>query len=117
MSAPRNGPRNFSRKLRAPHLGLNAISSYAGRARLKLFPICKSGFHPLAYDRPDRRAQHPSTMISITDLQVGQRVARDDVGDIGTIVEADGEIKVKWDSGRTSYHRRKSRAKIQLVEE
>ncbi|MBR1157171.1 hypothetical protein [Bradyrhizobium sp. JYMT SZCCT0428] len=55
-------------------------------------------------------------MINITDLQVGQRVAREDSGEIGTIVEVDGEIKVKWDSGRTSYYRRKKPAKIELVE-
>ncbi|MGE9008167.1 hypothetical protein ACO2JO_06270 [Leptospira interrogans] len=55
-------------------------------------------------------------MINMTDLQVGQRVAREDSGEQGTIVEADGEIKVKWDSGRTSYYRRKKPAKIELVE-
>jgi len=38
---------------------------------------------------------------------VGQRVARTDSDHSGTIVEADGEIKVKWDDGRTSYYRRK----------
>ena len=55
-------------------------------------------------------------MINMTELQVGQRVARDDSGEMGTIVEADSEFKVKWDSGRTSYHRRKRPAKIQLIE-
>lgn len=55
-------------------------------------------------------------MINMTDLQVGQRVSREDSGEMGTIVEVNGEIKVKWDSGRTSYYRRKKPAKIELVE-
>jgi hypothetical protein len=40
------------------------------------------------------------------DWHAGQRVARVDSCHLGTIVEANGEIKVKWDDGRTSYYRR-----------
>lgn len=39
-------------------------------------------------------------------LQVGQRVSRKDSEEQGTVVEADGQIKVNWDSGQTSYFRR-----------
>ena len=34
---------------------------------------------------------------------VGKRVLRPDGTDTGAIVEVAGRIKVKWDSGRTSY--------------
>jgi hypothetical protein len=47
----------------------------------------------------------------------GRRVFRSDKLDrqeYGTIVRANGEIKVKWDSGRTSYYRRKVPANVQL---
>jgi hypothetical protein len=49
--------------------------------------------------------------------RVGVRVTRDGGEDSGTIVEANGEIKVKWDSGRTSYYRRKVPANIRLADE
>ena len=39
-------------------------------------------------------------------VRVGQRVCRKDSDEQGTVVESNGEIKVKWDSGRTSYFRR-----------
>jgi hypothetical protein len=48
---------------------------------------------------------------------VGQRVARKDTDEQGTIVHADGEIKVKWDGGRTSYYRRGVPANVQLKDE
>jgi hypothetical protein len=44
-----------------------------------------------------------------TAWRVGQRVSRNDSQELGTIVEADGEIKVKWDDGRTSYYSRANR--------
>ena len=47
---------------------------------------------------------------------MSQRVTREDSQESGTIVEVDGEIKVKWDSGRTSYYRRKNPANIRVVE-
>ena len=58
----------------------------------------------------------PRTKPDAAELRTGQRVSRKDTGELGTVVEADGEVKVKWDSGRTSYYRRKKPAKIELVE-
>jgi hypothetical protein len=45
-------------------------------------------------------------------LRRGQRVSRIDTEELGTVVEADGEIKVKWDGGRTSYFRRDKPANV-----
>lgn len=47
-------------------------------------------------------------------LKTGQRVSRIDSEELGTVVEADGEIKVKWDSGRTSYFHRGERVNVRL---
>jgi hypothetical protein len=48
--------------------------------------------------------------------RTGQRVARlRDHDEHGTVVEADGEIKVKWDSGRTSYFRRNRPSNVQIA--
>jgi hypothetical protein len=47
---------------------------------------------------------------------IGQRVSRNDSQELGTIVEAVGEIKVKWDDGRTSYYRRHKPANVHLEE-
>jgi hypothetical protein len=48
--------------------------------------------------------------------RTGQRVSREDSNELGTIVEADGDIKVKWDSGRTSYFRRDAPSNVKLEE-
>ncbi len=45
---------------------------------------------------------------------VGQRVARKDTDELGTVVEHDGGIKVKWDDGKTSYYRHGQEANVQL---
>jgi len=42
----------------------------------------------------------------------GQRVCRNGTGELGTIVEANGQIKVKWDDGHTSYFYRNKLAKL-----
>jgi hypothetical protein len=47
--------------------------------------------------------------------RAGRRVSRKDTGETGTIVEANGEVKVKWDGGRTSYFRRNVPANVRLV--
>ena len=47
-------------------------------------------------------------------LRAEQRVCRKTTDELGTVVEADGEIKVKWDSGRTSYFRRGQVANVRL---
>jgi hypothetical protein len=41
-----------------------------------------------------------------TGWRVGQRVARKNSDELGTVTEVDreGTIKVKWDRGRTSYY-------------
>jgi hypothetical protein len=49
-----------------------------------------------------------------TTWQVGQRVIRKDDEELGTVVETDGSIKVKWDGGSTSYFRHGSPGNIQL---
>jgi hypothetical protein len=46
--------------------------------------------------------------------QVGQRVCREDTQELGTIVEADHQIKVKWDGGRTSYFDRDKPSNVKL---
>jgi len=49
-------------------------------------------------------------------LKRGQRVRRKNADESGTVIEADGEIKVKWDGGRTSYFRRDRQANVRLKE-
>jgi len=51
-----------------------------------------------------------------TDWRVGARVVRKDSEEFGTIVEADDNIKVNWDDGRTSYFHRDKPANVQLVD-
>ena len=46
---------------------------------------------------------------------VGLRVSRKDSGESGTVVEADGRIKVLWDGGATSYFRHDRKANVQLT--
>ena len=46
--------------------------------------------------------------------QAGRRVSRKDTGELGTIVETNSNIKVKWDGGRTSYFRRNIPANVRL---
>jgi hypothetical protein len=49
-------------------------------------------------------------------LQVGQRVSRKNTDELGTVTEANGRVKVKWDSGRTSYFRRLKSANVRLLQ-
>jgi hypothetical protein len=56
----------------------------------------------------DKLKQLPTKM-----LQTGQRVSRKDTDELGTVVEADGHIKIKWDGGETSYFRRGKAANVQ----
>jgi hypothetical protein len=61
----------------------------------------------------------PRTDLKILDRatwRAGVRVIRNGTEESGTIVEGDGEIKVKWDDGRTSYYRRKVPTDIRLEE-
>jgi hypothetical protein len=43
----------------------------------------------------------PQTETELAGWRAGQRVSRKDTEELGTIVEANGKIKVKWDGGRT----------------
>jgi hypothetical protein len=46
---------------------------------------------------------------------VGTRVCRkDDAANLGTVVEQDGVIKVKWDAGKTSYYRHDDLANVEI---
>ena len=47
---------------------------------------------------------------------VGLRVSRKDSEERGTVVEHDGEIKIRWDDGRTSYFRHGHDANVALKE-
>jgi hypothetical protein len=49
--------------------------------------------------------------------QVGNRVSRKDSLILGTIVAAAGQIKIKWDGGRTSHFRRDKPANVKLIPE
>jgi hypothetical protein len=49
------------------------------------------------------RAGTPVLPFDASDWRVGKRVTRPDGNDSGTIVEDTDQIKVKRDSGRTSY--------------
>jgi len=57
----------------------------------------------------------PRESLGSGDWRAGQRVVREDSDEQGTIVEVDGEIKVKWDRGRTSYYRRGVPANVRLA--
>lgn len=48
---------------------------------------------------------------------VGLRVMRKNSAERGTVAECDGKIKVKWDSGQTSYFRHSDQANVELEEE
>jgi len=58
--------------------------------------------------------QTDSDTTSRAAWRVGQRVSRRDTHELGTVVENDGSIKVKWDAGRTSYFRHGEAANIKL---
>jgi len=44
--------------------------------------------------------------------RVGQRVSRKNSGELGTVTQKDGTIKVKWDDGKTSYFRHKESGNV-----
>jgi hypothetical protein len=59
------------------------------------------------------------TSIASATWRMARRVARTDKSEsqeLGTIVAANGKIKVLWDSGRTSYYYRKVPANLHLEE-
>jgi hypothetical protein len=60
----------------------------------------------------------PTNKFTLRELRVGQRVAHEDSPTrLGTVIElAQGGIKVKWDSVRTSYYRADRRGNVPLKE-
>jgi hypothetical protein len=46
---------------------------------------------------------------------VGLRVSRKTTHELGTVVDQDGEIKVQWDDGRTSYYKHGAAADVELI--
>lgn len=46
--------------------------------------------------------------------RVGERVSRNRTDELGTVMEIDGKIKVRWDNGQTSYFRHGQQANVQL---
>src|SRR5204862_7215999 len=69
-------------------------------------------YRKLAEERAERLGIAPSQSATATApgpnraiWRIGQRVARKDTKEFGTVTETDGKIKVKWDDGKTSYYR------------
>jgi flagellar basal body rod protein FlgF len=59
--------------------------------------------------------ENPAATASRATWQVGQRVSRrKNSRELGTVIENDGSIKVKWDSGQTSYFRHGEAVNIKL---
>lgn len=59
-----------------------------------------------AIDAAFKAAGAPLQTLASSDRStwlVGQRVARKNADERGTVIEVNGKIKVKWDGGRTSY--------------
>jgi hypothetical protein len=50
-----------------------------------------------------------------TSWPVGLRVSRKETQELGTVVEHDGHIKLKWDDGKTSYYRHGQQANVELT--
>jgi hypothetical protein len=66
--------------------------------------------------QPPKKPKTDLKMLDRGMWRAGVRVIRNDTERSGTIVKADGEIKVKWDDGRTSYYRRTVPTDIRLEE-
>jgi hypothetical protein len=55
--------------------------------------------------------------VDRSEWKPGQRVARKDSDELGTIAEIDrGVVKVKWDSGQTSYYHPGELGNVKLAE-
>lgn len=46
---------------------------------------------------------------------IGQRVSRKDTSELGIVVGTNGQIKVKWDGGATSYFAHGKQANVEIV--
>src|SRR4051794_16283906 len=69
------------------------------------WPLLNSGIGPLFGRFPcvQFRMTKPHPGVDAAKLRAGQRVVRKTTDELGTVIEANDEIKVKWDGGRTSY--------------
>jgi len=65
---------------------------------------------------PEGLAMERPVTSSRSTWPVGQRVSRKTTHELGTVIEHDGEIKVKWDGGKTSYYRHGQDADVELAE-
>jgi hypothetical protein len=56
--------------------------------------------------------------VDRTHWKVGQHVARKTGNDLGVVVDVDsaGTVKVKWDSGKTSYYHPRVPGNVRLAE-
>jgi hypothetical protein len=70
------------------------------------------GHSAMAKSPPDKPVRGQDS----TTWQVGRRVSRKNSDELGTIVEANGNIKVKWDGGKTSYYRRGLPGNVKLAD-
>ena len=62
--------------------------------------------------------KHPTPVTNDrTTWPVGLRVSRQDGAELGTVVRVNGRaVKVRWDSGQTSYYRHGEEANVRLIE-
>lgn len=51
-----------------------------------------------------------------SDWQIGQQVVRDDGSETGTVIDANGSIKVLWENGQTSYFRHGRQGNVKKAE-
>src|SRR5437667_11229569 len=56
----------------------------------------------------------PTVTANRATWHIGQRVSRKNTRELGTVVENNGSMKVKWDAGRTSYFRHSEAANVKL---
>ena len=57
---------------------------------------------------------NPTATANRATWHIGQRVSRKNTRELGTVVENNGSMKVKWDAGRTSYFRHSEAANVKL---
>ena len=83
-----------------------------------------AAYRKLAEERAERLGIRQSQAVTApapgpnrATWRIGQRVARKDTKELGTVTETDDEIKVKWDSGKTSYYRHGAAANVELEPE
>jgi hypothetical protein len=78
---------------------------YVGNAVPYLYAVCRRNMKGMSMPEISAEKDRASWLA-------GQRVTRKDSDELGTVVKINGSIKVKWDSGRTSYFRRGEPANV-----